>query len=135
MIIGAVVRHFYNSRHKGLPSPWWTWAVSAACGLAIVWLSTFPSEQSKRAASAATFAEAEAVVTTRCSMCHAATPVWEGIGSAPKGVMLDNPARIRAQRVQIALHSVASTAMPPGNITEMTSEERDILRAWVRSDQ
>ena len=25
LVIGAVIRHFYNSRHKGLPSPWWTW--------------------------------------------------------------------------------------------------------------
>ena len=30
LVIGAVIRHFYNSRHKGLPSPWWTWAVAAA---------------------------------------------------------------------------------------------------------
>jgi uncharacterized membrane protein len=31
MIMGALIRHFYNSRHKGLPSPWWTWGVTI-CG-------------------------------------------------------------------------------------------------------
>ncbi|MBV9635633.1 MAG: urate hydroxylase PuuD, partial [Methylobacteriaceae bacterium] len=25
IVIGAVIRHFYNSRHAGKPSPWWTW--------------------------------------------------------------------------------------------------------------
>ena len=39
LVIGAVIRHFYNSRHKGLPSPWWTWAVAAAGMIAIVLLS------------------------------------------------------------------------------------------------
>ena len=39
LVIGAVIRHFYNSRHKGLPSPWWTWAVAAAGMIAIILLS------------------------------------------------------------------------------------------------
>ena len=132
MIIGAVIRHFYNSRHKGLPSPWWTWGVSAVCGVAIIWLSTFPTAPIKRAAGAVTFAQAEEVVTTRCSMCHSSQPVWEGIGSAPKGVMLDTAERIKAHAAQIAINSVLSNAMPPGNITELTIEERGILAAWVQ---
>ena len=40
LVMGAVIRHFYNVRHQGKPSPWWTWGLAAACGLAIVWLST-----------------------------------------------------------------------------------------------
>ena len=34
----------------------------------------------------------------RCSMCHAPEPVWEGIGEAPKGVLLDTPEHIAALR-------------------------------------
>ena len=131
MIIGALIRHFYNSRHKGLPSPWWTWGVSAACGIAIVWLSAIPGVQVKRAASPVKFADAEEVVTTRCSMCHAAQPVWDGIGSPPKGVMLDNSDRIREHAAQIVINSVATNAMPPGNITDISPEERGILAAWA----
>ncbi len=133
MIIGAVIRHFYNSRHKGLPSPWWTWGVSAVCGIAIIWLSTFPAVSIKRAAGIVTFAQAEELVISRCSMCHAAQPVWEGIGSAPKGVMLDTPERIKAHVGQIALNSVLSNAMPPGNITELSAEERGVLAAWIET--
>jgi uncharacterized membrane protein len=39
LVVGAVIRHFYNVRHKGLPSPWWTWGVAAAGMVAIVFLS------------------------------------------------------------------------------------------------
>jgi uncharacterized membrane protein len=131
MIMGALIRHFYNSRHRGLPSPWWTWGVSAACGIAIVWLSAIPGVQVKRAASPVKFADAEEVVTTRCSMCHAAQPVWDGIGSPPKGVMLDNSDRIREHAAQIVINSVATNAMPPGNITDISPEERGILAAWA----
>jgi uncharacterized membrane protein len=131
MIMGALIRHFYNSRHRGLPSPWWTWGVSAACGIAIVWLSAIPGVQVKRAASPVKFADAEEVVTTRCSMCHAAQPVWDGLGSPPKGVMLDNSDRIREHAAQIVINSVATNAMPPGNITDISPEERGILAAWA----
>ncbi|MEQ1614354.1 MAG: urate hydroxylase PuuD [Hyphomicrobiaceae bacterium] len=133
MIIGAVIRHFYNRRHKGLPSPWWTWGVSAVCGIAIIWLSTFPAVSIKRAAGIVTFAQAEELVISRCSMCHAAQPVWEGIGSAPKGVMLDTPERIKAHVGQIWLNSVQTHAMPPGNITELSAEERGVLAAWIET--
>ena len=39
LLIGPVIRHFFNSRHKGKGSPWWTWAVATAGMLAIAWLS------------------------------------------------------------------------------------------------
>ncbi|MFZ0609771.1 MAG: urate hydroxylase PuuD, partial [Xanthobacteraceae bacterium] len=29
LAIGPVIRHFFNSRHEGKGSPWWTWAVAA----------------------------------------------------------------------------------------------------------
>ena len=136
MIIGAAIRHFYNTRHKGLPSPWWTWGVAAACGIGIVWLSTFPATVATaavRPASAVTFAQAEEVVLTRCSMCHAAQPVWDGVTSPPKGVRLDTPSHIKAHQQEIVLNSVLSNAMPPGNVTEITPEERGILAGWMRS--
>ena len=25
LVMGGVMRHFFNVRHQGLPSPWWTW--------------------------------------------------------------------------------------------------------------
>ena len=40
LVVGTAIRHFFNSRHAGKPTPWWTWGVAAAGMLACVWLST-----------------------------------------------------------------------------------------------
>ena len=133
LLIGPVIRHFYNSRHAGHGSPWWTWGVAAAGMIAVFWLSTLGPREAKTGALPATpaFAAVEDIVNSRCSMCHAAEPVWAGIGVAPKGILLDNPERIRAHARSIDIASVRSSAMPPGNITEMTGDERQMLAAWL----
>ena len=142
LVMGGVIRHFYNVRHQGLPSPWWTWGVAAACGLVIVWLSTLgPAQQerpSKKAAAPVTpiaFRQVEDIVVSRCSMCHAAEPVWLGIVRPPRGLMLDTPTRIRAHAREIAVSAVWSSAMPPSNVTGMTPDERDALAGWLSSSR
>jgi len=139
LVMGAVIRHFYNMRHMRQPSPWWTWGLAAACGLAIVWLSTLgpatPERSRKRADAAVTtpvkFAQVEDIVVSRCSMCHAAEPVWLGITVPPKGILLDTAARIRANTREIAIAAAWSSAMPPSNVTDITPEEREVLGAWA----
>jgi uncharacterized membrane protein len=136
LVVGAIIRHFYNTRHKGLPSPWWTWGVAAAGVLLIIWLSSIRPAEVEAAALPAdpvSFAAVEEVVIGRCSMCHMSEPVWEGIGSPPKGVMLDTPERIRAHARDIYLVAARTTAMPPANVSEITPEERRLLAAWVEA--
>ena len=70
---------------------------------------------------------------SRCAMCHAAEPVWAGIVTAPKGVLLDTDEHIRQHAPLIAIVAVRSNAMPPGNITEMTGDERLALASWLAS--
>jgi uncharacterized membrane protein len=137
LVVGAVIRHFYNTRHKGLPSPWWTWGVAAAGMAAIVALSTLGPAGEEAAAGApaaaepVTFAQAEEVVIGRCSVCHMAEPAWEGIATPPNGVMLDTPERILLHAHDIELQAVRTHAMPPANLSEITPEERQILAAWI----
>jgi uncharacterized membrane protein len=141
LAMGGVIRHFFNVRHQGKPNPWWTWGVAAACGLAIVWLSTLgpagadgaAAKRAQAGSAQVTFAQVEEIVTSRCSMCHAAEPVWLGIVRPPRGVMLDTPARIEAYAREIVVSAARSRAMPPSNVTAMTAEERDALAAWIRS--
>ena len=61
---------------------------------------------------------------SRCPMCHTAEPVWEGVYEAPKNVILDNDVAIANWGHEIAIQAGYSHAMPPGNVTEMTAEER-----------
>ena len=72
-----------------------------------------------------------AVVESRCSMCHAAEPVWEGIGEAPKGVRLDSPENIQRFASAIRMQAVLTHAMPPNNLTDMTDAERRVLGHWL----
>jgi uncharacterized membrane protein len=122
-----------NSRHEGKGSPWWTWAVAAAGMLAIAWLSGAGPRGAASSELPATpqFADVESIVISRCSMCHASQPVWLGFAAAPGGVRLDNAERIRAHARLIEIHAVRSHAMPPGNVTAMTADERRILAAWL----
>ena len=78
-------------------------------------------------------ARVEEIVLTPCSMCHAAEPVWASIVTAPKAILLDSPDHIRRNARLIGRNAAWSNAMPPGNVTEITGEERAILAAWVES--
>lgn len=132
LAIGPVIRHFFNARHAGKSNPWWTWAVAAAGMVAVALLSAAgPRETKTGAAPAPRFAAVEDIVLSRCSMCHAPEPVWDGIGVAPKGVMLDTADRIRAHAREIEINAVRSHAMPPGNVTDMSADERATLAAWL----
>jgi uncharacterized membrane protein len=133
LALGPVIRHFFNERHAGRRSPWWVWGVAALGVLAIGFLSAAGPREVKAGALAAqpTLANVEEIVLSRCSMCHAAEPVWAGIVTAPKGILLDEPQHIRRNIRLIGRVAAWSSAMPPGNITEMTGEERAVLANYL----
>ena len=133
LIIGAVIRHFFNQRHKGEASPWWTWAVAAAGLAAMVWLSAQPAVEITEAEAniGMDMAEVESIIASRCAMCHAEHPLWQGMASPPKGVVLETQAQIRLRAKDIGLQAVHTRAMPPGNITEISDQERRRLAVWI----
>src|ERR1700756_2654689 len=131
LAIGPVIRHFYNSRHEGKGSPWWTWGVAAAGMVAVAWLSgARPADIGPRA-DRLDIKAAHNAILARCSMCHRNEPVWPGVHAPPKGVILDDPDNIRRHAHLIEINAVRSNAMPPGNVTVMTAQERQILAAWL----
>jgi uncharacterized membrane protein len=133
LAIGPVIRHFFNSRHEGKGSPWWTWGVAAAGMAAVAWFSAAGPRTVTIGALPPTpkFADVSAIVMSRCAMCHAAEPVWAGLAAPPKGVLLDTDEHVRLHAPLIAAAAVRSDAMPPGNITEMTPDERLTLASWL----
>src|SRR5712672_2687900 len=132
LALGPIIRHFFNSRHAGQGSPWWVWGVAAVGMAAIALLSAAgPREAKTGEAPGATFAQVERIVSTRCSMCHAAEPVWPTLAMAPKAIRLDDADQIRRNARLIGRNAAWSSAMPPGNITEMTGSERAVIAAWL----
>jgi uncharacterized membrane protein len=137
LLIGPVIRHFFNSRHEGKGSPWWTWGVAAAGMALIAWLSAAGPRVLTTGAlpPPPKFKQVSNIILSRCSMCHAAEPVWDGIPAAPKGILLDSDEQIRVHARLIELFAVRSQAMPPGNITDMTPKERLTLASWIAAGE
>lgn len=132
LVIGPVIRHYFNVRHASKEGPLWTWLVAGIGMLAIAWLSgTGAGIKMGALPDTPKFAAVQDIVMSRCSMCHAAEPVWAGFVTAPKGVLLDSPEQIKLHAKLIDINAVRSRAMPPGNITEISTADRQVLAAWI----
>ena len=141
-LMGVTIRHWFNSRHAGRGNPHWTWALTAILFLIIAWLSTapmrHPPEESKLQGAALTYASASgfddvvSIVQGRCSMCHAREPAFEGIHTAPKGVVLETPSDIAREAEQIYMQVGITHAMPPANLSFIEPQERAAIVKWFR---
>jgi len=138
LVIGALIRHFFNTKHKGDPAPWWVWIAAGALTVIAVLLSHAGAPKHDPDAYAeyefGTGAElhvaAVELVTERCAICHARVPQWDGMHFAPKGVVLETEADILRQVDDIYWQVAVSHAMPPGNVIWVENEERAMLANW-----
>lgn len=133
-VAGALIRHFFVMRHRG-QRQWWAIAVGLAL-LAGVFaaLQPPPPKQIAGVSSAELFARAERVVNARCVQCHAARPSAQfGFPAPPKGIALDTPALLRANAQGVYQQAVVAKAMPLGNLTAITDEERHQLAQWFEA--
>jgi uncharacterized membrane protein len=123
-VLLAGIRHFFNAWHAGRRE-WWILAAGAvaAVGLAF-WLE--PEEASPEGSAPVSFAQIQPIVEQRCATCHSGA-------SAPLGVRLETEQEITARAEDIERQAVLTRAMPPGNATGMTDEERELLGAWIAS--
>ena len=137
LIIGALIRHFFNTKHKGLPAPYWTWLVAfllVVCCISLSYVGGPTNEDYETSnlnlSKDEVHNSAVELVIERCSACHAKEPVWDGLAFAPKGVYLETEAQILKMANEIYWQSAASWAMPPGNIIWLDDEERALLSEW-----
>jgi len=138
-LIGVLIRHYFNTVHARKGNPHWTWGAAAVLFIVIMWLSTAPKvltgEEKVSAGAQALMASAHFpavrdTVMGRCAMCHAAEPAWEGVRFTPKDVALETEAQIAERAREIYLQAGRSHAMPPGNVSAMTKEERALIVTW-----
>jgi uncharacterized membrane protein len=130
MVLGAWVRHFFNLRHRGRTV--WAIPITAAVALVALAFAIRPEDSSSGAGGAPVpFVRVAAVVEQRCATCHSAQPTDDSFSTAPKGVVLDTPAQIKARSAAIEEQAVETKAMPLGNVTQMTEEERALLGRWI----
>ena len=79
--------------------------------------------------------EVLALMQKHCVMCHAAKPTHESFQEAPKNIALETIADIKKHAATISAQTVQTKAMPLGNQTGMTDEERATLAQWLKNQQ
>jgi uncharacterized membrane protein len=132
MAAGVLIRHFFNLRHKGRIA--WSYPAAGVALLLLVAIAIAPRPAARTQASGAVdFSRVQAVVTQRCATCHSDRPTQPGFASAPAGVMLHSPELIRRHAERIYRQTVQLKAMPIGNLTNMTDEERALIGSWYEA--
>ena len=101
-LMGVLIRVYFNNVHARKGHRIWPWIAAAVLFLVIVWLSTMPAvltgsgngaaaltPAERRLAASPHFEAVQEAVLTRCLVCHAEEPVWEGVRRPPKGIVLE----------------------------------------------
>ena len=127
-LAGGLIRVWFVMRHKG-NAPAWPLAAGISV-LFVLMILLLPRTEEK--AIPVKFEEIRRIIDARCVGCHMVKPTFQGLNEAAKGILLDTPERIGAQAALIHQQTVLTRAMPPGNLTQMTDEERALLARWVR---
>ncbi|WP_137894989.1 urate hydroxylase PuuD [Ramlibacter sp. 2FC] len=133
MLAGALIRHSFVARHKahvlGQRTPWEHAVVGTLvlAGMAF-WLAPPPQSAEAKAAAAkpVAFAEVKAVLDQRCAMCHNAQ-------LQSKGVALHTAELIRQHAQAVYQQASVLKLMPLNNATQITDEERALIKRWYEA--
>jgi uncharacterized membrane protein len=132
VLAGATVRHLLNIRFT---FPRWKPALAATfattLGALVLLLARPAAPRAYTEGGRVTFAQANAVIQKRCTVCHSASPADRTFGAAPAGVAFDTPEQILARVERIRARAVETATMPPANKTFATPEERALLGRWI----
>jgi len=146
-LTGVTIRHYFNTLHATGSGPTWTWMATLVLFLIIAALSTASSwngdyddlenqpltKKQESLMLAKGFDDISDIIISRCSMCHAREPVWDGMINAPKGVFLETDHDIVRGAKEIYVQAGVSHAMPPANITNLANEDRIKIVKWFRA--
>ena len=135
MLAGVLIRQFFILKHKGKINVAWPAAGVAVLAVVAVMIAPVPREvvASKDGAAPAkvSFTQVQEVINSRCIQCHAAAPKM--MPSAAKGIKLDTADEIKAHAQMIYQQAVQQKAMPLGNVTQITDDERALLGQWFEA--
>lgn len=135
-LIGALIRIYFVARHKGNASIVPIIAAVAILAGIVAFVAPHPSDRiSSDLAAKVELSAVENIIAQRCSSCHAAVPTQAGFQAPPKGIILESREDITRQASVIHQQTVVTKAMPIGNLTGITDEERQIIDAWFRQTE
>ncbi len=124
----AGIKHWLNLREQGKYSVW-VMPVSVLILLATAYVSAPPKPGECK--SNINFTQVNMIVQSRCISCHSSKPTDDIIKAPPNGVTYDTPDNIVKLKDKIMQRVVITKTMPQNNKTNMTMEEREIIRCWI----
>jgi uncharacterized membrane protein len=131
-LAGAIIRLFFVLKHKA-PPKWWVLVLGIAILVAVAFALRPVPVASTAGAPAVSMAQVQSLVQEKCTGCHAHKPSFAGFAAAPKGYVFETPEDIVRQAKAIHQQTVVLKAMPIGNLTQMTDEQRAIIDTWYRA--
>ncbi len=127
--IGAAgIKHWLNIREQGKLS---VWILPASVLLLLSVAYATAPQPSNTKCKEISFAEVNAIVQERCISCHSSRPTDNVYTAPPNGIKYDTPQEIIAKKDLIMQRVVVTRTMPQNNKTNMTPEERDVIRCWL----
>ncbi|MFK7859066.1 MAG: urate hydroxylase PuuD [Granulosicoccus sp.] len=132
-VAGALIRVFFVQRHHGRNQP--LTLVLAAVLIMGVAAAIAPKPRTvglsgNAVSGAELFAQVQGVMASRCVSCHADMPTQPGFAAPPKGVVIESAEDILKQADTIYQQVVVTKAMPIGNLTQITDDERATIEQW-----
>ena len=139
ILMGACVRHLINRHEAGDELGQFIWALPfAVVSLAAIVVITAPrpatavaNASMDGAVVAVSDSQVLEIVSTHCGACHAPIEGEEEYFVAPKDVRLADTDDLVKFRAVVVQQAVQTNAMPMGNATGMTPEERQLLGQWI----
>ena len=127
-LAGALIRLYSVLSHRGVKrhSLW----MGGYGILVALFIALIPKPAPQGAAGQVKFADVQRVIDARCTSCHAVRPSFAGFAAPPKNILLESPDQIKIQAQAIYQQTVITRAMPIGNLTQITGEERTLIAAW-----
>ncbi len=131
VIGGVALRHFLVSIEIDDPLEGYSWTVPViAVALILAMWMTAPQT---RAVADIDVSDQQLMTigAKHCVSCHAVKPPNDAFEAPPKDVVLETIAQWRRYAPLINKFAVQTDAMPLGNESGMTDEERDQIGAWI----
>ncbi len=136
MLAGVLIRQFFILKHKGKINILWPAAGVAALGVVAVMIAPQPrqpvaAQPDGTTATQVSFAKVQEIMNARCVQCHAEAPKM--MPTAAKGIKLETADEIKGHAQLIYQQAVQQKAMPLGNVTQITDDERALLGQWFEA--
>jgi uncharacterized membrane protein len=128
-VAGALIRVYFVARHKGKTSP----VPIIVAGLILLLVAAAIAPRSRAATTTTvTLSMIRPIIESRCTTCHSQNPTHIAFPAAPSGVVLDTDEQIVVEALRIHQQTVVLQAMPIGNLTQISDEERALIDAWYQ---